>query len=83
MPLTIHVIAPSVTEASTTGGRITALGGAASIIFAISLLAPFLGLLTGLSGVIRVIIVLVGLHQAWKQTAADSRVLNGPLLRDA
>lgn len=32
MPLTIHIIAPSVTEASTTGGRTTALGGAASII---------------------------------------------------
>lgn len=48
------------------------------VISAISLASPFLGLSGGFSGILGLIIVFVGLAQAWKQTARDPRLLLGP-----
>lgn len=48
------------------------------VIVAISLAAPFLEISGGFSGIIGLIIVFVGLAQAWKLTARDPRVLTGP-----
>ena len=44
----------------------------------ISLAAPFLEVASGVSGIIGLVIVFVGLAQAWKQTARDPRPLTGP-----
>jgi hypothetical protein len=43
-----------------------------------SLAAPFLGLVTGVGGIIGFFIVFIGLYEAWKLTARDRRVLAGP-----
>jgi hypothetical protein len=44
----------------------------------LSLAAPFIGLVTGVGGIIGFFIVFVGLYQAWKLTGRDRRVLAGP-----
>ncbi len=48
------------------------------VIGGMCLAMPFLEIAAGFSGLIGVIIVLVGLAQAWKQTARDPRLLMGP-----
>lgn len=45
---------------------------------AICLGAPLLELSGGVSGIIGLVIILVGLAQAWKMTARDPRLLTGP-----
>jgi hypothetical protein len=47
-------------------------------IAAVALASPFLDLRDGVGGILGLIIVVVGLAQAWRQTARDSRVLLGP-----
>ena len=63
-----------------TAGRF-ALGLAALI--GVTLLSPFLLLLTGFSGLINLAIVFFGLQQAWKLMAPDPRTLDGPLTQPA
>ncbi len=58
-------------------GPVTLVAGIAAI-SAISLAAPFLALAGGASGIIGLIIVFLGLAQAWRLTARDRRVLTGP-----
>jgi hypothetical protein len=55
-----------------------ALAAGIAAIAAISLAAPFLALAGGAGGIIGLIIVTLGLVQAWRLTARDSRVLTGP-----
>jgi hypothetical protein len=55
-----------------------ALAAGIAAIAAISLFAPFLALAGGASGIIGLIIVVLGLAQAWRLTARDRRVLTGP-----
>lgn len=75
----------TLTEAKTRGQSVdgttlaAVLGLGVAALLTVALLAPFLNLLTGISGILGVIIILVGLHQAWAQTARDMRVVEGPL----
>jgi hypothetical protein len=58
-------------------GPVTLAAGIAAI-SAISLAAPFLALAGGAGGIIGLIIVFLGLAQAWRLTARDPRMLTGP-----
>ncbi|MEP7354122.1 MAG: hypothetical protein ABI824_12905 [Acidobacteriota bacterium] len=44
----------------------------------ISLVSPFLDLLSGFSGILGLAIIFFGLQRAWVLTAGDSRTLSGP-----
>ena len=55
-----------------------ALAAGLAAIAAISLAAPFLALAAGASGILGLIIVFLGLAQAWRLTARDPRLLTGP-----
>jgi hypothetical protein len=48
------------------------------IMMGIALASPLLGLAGGLGGILGLVIILVGLAQAWRLTARDPRVLAGP-----
>lgn len=58
-----------------TAGR-AALG--VLLIAGICMVSPLLGLADGISGILGVIIIFVGLVQAWRQTGRDPRLLTGP-----
>lgn len=62
--------APKVTVAS--------FAVALAVVSAISIASPFFGLANGVSGIIGIFILFVGLAQAWKQTKRDERLLLGP-----
>ena len=49
-----------------------------AVITGIALVSPFLELSQGVSGILGVIIIFVGLAQAWRLTARDARILTGP-----
>jgi Na+/H+ antiporter NhaD/arsenite permease-like protein len=51
---------------------------AVAVVVALSIASPFFGLASGVSGIINVVIIFVGLAQAWKQTRRDERLLMGP-----
>jgi cadmium resistance protein CadD (predicted permease) len=48
------------------------------VITGVAVISPFLGLASGVGGILGVIIIAVGLRQAWKQTERDDRLLMGP-----
>ena len=48
------------------------------VISGIAFISPFLSIASGPTGFIGILIVFLGLQQAWKQTARDSRTLVGP-----
>src|SRR5262249_2302827 len=52
--------------------------GGSVVMMGVALASPLLGLAGGISGILGVVILFVGLLQAWRQTAADSRPLTGP-----
>lgn len=63
---------------------LTAAGAALAIgtILLISMFAPFLQLADGFNGILGLFIICIGLHQAWKLTARDERLLMGPYKRE-
>ncbi len=66
--------------AGTAPKRVTIKGWAAAYGFLalLALLSPFLEMAAGLNGIIGIVIIVVGLLQAWRQTARDRRPLMGP-----
>jgi hypothetical protein len=57
---------------------------AGNVLFLVAILAgyavitPFLGLTTGVSGILGLLILLFGLQRAWAVTGRDERVVSGP-----
>ena len=60
---------------------ITGAGYVVVVVVAVALVSPWMSLLSGeiVSPLLGLLILLVGLYQAWKMTARDGRLLVGPL----
>jgi hypothetical protein len=52
------------------------------VLLAINMAIPFLGVTAGFNGILGLLIIFIGLHQAWKLTARDERLLMGPYQRE-
>ncbi|MEO8097197.1 MAG: hypothetical protein ABI811_05805 [Acidobacteriota bacterium] len=52
------------------------------VLTGIAMVAPILNLMSGVGGILGVVIIGVGLLQAWKLTARDERLLVGPYQRE-
>jgi hypothetical protein len=65
-------------EPVSAGSAVLAVG----VLVALSMAAPFLVLMDGFNGILGLFIIFIGLHQAWKLTARDERLLMGPYQRE-
>ncbi|MBS1829756.1 MAG: hypothetical protein JST93_30935 [Acidobacteria bacterium] len=65
-------------EPMTAGGLAVGVG----VLLVFSMVAPFFGITEGFNGMLGLFIIFIGLHQAWKLTARDERLLMGPYQRE-
>jgi hypothetical protein len=70
---------PAETREPLTAGNIVIV---AAFTIGLALAVPLLGLSAGFSGIITIIIIGLGLMQAWRLTARDPRLLMGPYERE-
>ena len=72
--------APKAVDAGTgtQGKQPTSLGGALFVLLLIAAAAPFLSLGSGISGLISLFIIFIGLRQAWSLTARSELLVMGP-----
>ena len=62
----------------TPGQAVVGLGVALAALTAISLASPFLELTQGFGGIINLVIIAIGLRQAWRLTRPDEAPITGP-----
>lgn len=72
--------APDPAKTSEPEGPLTASGYAVALalLIALSCVLPFVGLADGFSGIINLVIIGIGLQQAWRSTQIDDAALLGP-----
>jgi hypothetical protein len=76
-----HLPAPSATQNPTTPAKpISVLSYFifAVLLVALSLIAPFIGVSAGFSGILNLVIIFIGLSRAWLYTKPDNAPILGP-----